>query len=108
MPTYPTLNTAKGSKRIPRDGRKELVMGDGAGRVAKEYADKSDFELLHVLDATQAATFLSFYGTNATATFDYVFPEDGLTYSVRFGKDAYKTEWIGPGKREFRVRLIGA
>jgi hypothetical protein len=108
MPTYPTLPTAKGSHRVPRDGRKDLIMGDGAGRVAKEHADKSDFKLLHVLDASQVSTFLSFYNSNSTATFDYVFPEDGLTYSVRFGKDAYETEWLGPGKREFRVRLIGA
>lgn len=107
--TYPAFGCVVGSRLIPRDGRTQIIMGDGVGRVAKEHADMADFQLIHVLSADEAATFEAFYAANATADFDFVWPSGGgETYRVRFAPDAKSYEPMAFGRRRYTVKLIAA
>lgn len=108
-PVYPTLAIdPKESQRQPRDGREEDYAGDGTGRVRKLYADKSDFVIKHPqLNATDATTLTTFYNTNSTAKIDFTWPEDGLVYTVVFGKGALRSQWISATRRNFWIRLLG-
>jgi hypothetical protein len=111
MPTYPSLPIVNSdSRRIVRDGRSEDVAVGGATRVRRFYsADRYDFELRHgALNATQMTALTDFYAANAGAAFDFVWPEDGVTYSVRFGAGGIATKWIAHGVRDATVRLVGA
>jgi hypothetical protein len=110
MPTYPSLRIHPDSRRIVRDGRDEQQATNGTTYVRKFYsADRYDFELRHeALTAADVTTLEAFYTANANATFDLVWPEDGLTYtSLRFGRNAYRTQWVSPGRRDVFVRLVG-
>lgn len=109
-PAYPaSLPVHPDSRRQPRDGREEDIAGDGAMRVRKLYADKFDFELHHpLLTTAEQATLAAFYATNSLAVaIDLVWPEDGVTYVVRFGKNALRSAYIKPLRRDFWVRLVG-
>ena len=110
-PAYPSALPIdpRESKRTLRDGRDEDVLGDGATRVRKLYADKYDFEIKHpLLTSSEMATLLSFYTTNAqAAAIDLTWPEDGAVYVVRFGKASVRTQWASPTRRHAWVRLVG-
>jgi hypothetical protein len=112
MAAYPDLPFALDSQRIVRDGRVEDTLGDGAGRVRKLYADKADFDLKHpALTAAQVVTLDAFYAANERADFTLTWPEDGITYTVRFGKDAIRTRYVAApdgGYRDVWVRLVAA
>ena len=108
---YPTLPIDGGdSRRIVRDGREEDTLGDGAARIRKLHADRFDFEIKHpMLTSSEFTTWKTHYDTNATAVaFDFTWPEDGVVYSVRFGRGAYKTQWRSPTRRDVWVRLVAA
>jgi hypothetical protein len=100
----------KESHRIVRDGRKSDIIGDGVARVRKLHADKYDFELKHpMLTSSEFSTWTTFYNTNSLAvTFDFVWPEDGVTYQVRFGENAFRSRWKSPTRRDLWVRLVAA
>lgn len=108
-PVYPTLAIdPKESQRLPRDGREEDYAGDGSGRVRKLYADKSDFTIKHPqLIAADVTTLLAFYAANPTVKIDFTWPEDGLVYTVVFGKGAIRSQWVSGTRRHFWVRLLG-
>lgn len=108
---YPSLPLHPDSKRIVRDGRAEDLSVNGATRVRRFYtADKFDFELRHVaLTSAQVATLQSFYDSNMAATFDFVWPVDGATYTgMRFGRGGLQIKWIAPLYRDVIVRLVGS
>lgn len=109
MSAYPTLPIGLNSRRVLRDGRQEDAGADGVVRVRKLHADKYDFEIIHpALNASQLATLQVFYTDNATAaSIDLLWPEDGLTYAVRFGRNAIERKWAAPGLRDVIVRLVG-
>lgn len=110
-PAYPTLAIdQRGSKRVPRDGRKTDLDGDGVGRVRKFHADRSDFEVKHPsLNSTDEATLLAFYATYGSAeAIDFTWPLDGVVYVVRWGEGAIRHEWASPTKRHYYVRLVAA
>jgi hypothetical protein len=108
---YPTLAIHKDSKRIVRDGRNEDLSVSGVTRVRRFYAgDKYDFELRHPqLNSTDMTTLQNFYAANMASTFDFTWPEDGVTYTgLRFGRGGVATRWVSPGRRDAFVRLVGA
>lgn len=107
---YPTLPIdQRESHRVLRDGRQEDTTGDGSTRVRKLHADKYDFEIKHPqLTSAQMTTLESFYSSNsAVPAFDFVWPEDGVTYSVRFGAGAIRTQWVSAVARHAWIRLVG-
>lgn len=110
MATYPTLPINAGeSRRTLRDGREEDVSGDGATRIRKLYADIYDFDVMHpLLTSSQMTTLLSFYASNPSALIDFTWPEDGVVYTVRFGKSAIRTQWKSASRRSAWVRLVGS
>jgi hypothetical protein len=77
--------------------------------VRKLYADKHDFDLRHpALAPAQVVVLMDFYAANALLEFDLTWPEDAVTYTVRFGKDAIRTRWV-PALGNYRdvwVRLV--
>lgn len=108
---YPSLPLHSESKRVVRDGREESLSVSGATRIRRFYtADKFDFELRHgALTAAQVATLQSFYNSNMATTFDFLWPEDGLTYTgLRFGRGGLQIKWIAPLYRDVFVRLVGS
>lgn len=108
---YPTLPIDRSeSRRIPRDGREEDVIGDGLARVRKTHTTRYDFEIKHpMLNSTDFSTWQTHYNANENAlAFDLVWPEDGATYSVRYGKNAFRTQFVKPGRRHVWVRLVAA
>lgn len=110
-PAYPTLAIdPRESKRTPRDGRDEDVLGDGTVRVRKLYADRFDFDIKHpFLSLTEMSTLQAFYATNGSAPLiDFTWPEDGAVYVVRFGKAALRTQWVSATRRHAWVRLVCA
>ena len=109
-PAYPTsLPISKESRRVLRDGRTEDITGDGSARVRKLYADKWDFDIKHpMLTSVEMATLEAFYSTYGTASaIDLVWPEDGVTYTVRFGRGAIGTSWVSASRRDATVHLVG-
>ena len=56
-------------------------------------------------------TLTAFYTANPTADITLTWPEDGVAYTVRFGKDAIRTRFVSnPGGNILRdawVRLVG-
>lgn len=108
-PTFPTISRTDGSsRRILLDGRKEDAGSDGGVRVRKLHANKYAFELvLGDLNTTDQATLEAFVTANETASaIDYTWPEDGLVYVVRFGKDAVQRTWRPGSRRDYRIRLV--
>lgn len=107
---YPTLPIdGRESRRIVRDGRVEDVIGDGLTRVRKLHADRYDFEIKHpLLTSAEISTLTTYYGTYSAAAFDFVWPEDGVTYQVRFGAGGIRTQWASPTRRNAYVRLVAA
>jgi hypothetical protein len=47
--------------------------------------EKMIFNLVHWLSDAQRATLESTYSTNRVASMSFIWPEDGATYTVRFG-----------------------
>lgn len=106
---YPALPINPDSKRVPRDGREERRSADGTTYVTlRQSADKYDFEVHHSdVNSTDFNTLSAFYEANFTGLFDFVWPEDGLTYTgVKFGKGGLRTQWVAPGLRDVYVRLV--
>lgn len=110
MATYPTLNLdGKNSAMTLRDGREVDTTGDGFGRVRKLYDDRADFVLKHPqLTAADVATFNAFYAANGGVAFDFLWPLDGITYSVRFGAPAFKKQWASPTRTDVTVNLVAS
>ena len=108
---YPTLAIHKDSKRIVRDGRAEDLSVSGVARVRNfQSADKYDFELHHPsLTSSDVTTLKNHYDANRTASFDFTWPEDGVTYTgLRYGKGGLRTQWVSPTRRDAWVRLVGS
>jgi hypothetical protein len=58
---------------------------NGQLKVRRLYsADKTDFTVVHMLTRAERDQLMAFYAANITAGFDFVWPGDGATYSVRF------------------------
>lgn len=109
MATYPTLPISSQSKRITRDGREEDIVGDGKIRVRKLHDDRYDFEIHHPqLTSAQRSTLSTFYTTNLIIPFDFVWPADGVTYSVRFGKGGLRYAWKSAAYSDVFVRFVAA
>lgn len=106
---YPELPIHPDSRRIVRDGRDETLAVNGTTYVRRFYTqDQYDFELVHpALTVTQMTSLTDHYAANAGDTFDFYWPEDGATYTVRYGRGGIDTKWRKPGYRDARVRLVG-
>ncbi|MBK7082348.1 MAG: hypothetical protein IPH55_17025 [Betaproteobacteria bacterium] len=109
---YPTLPLQRTSKPIRRDGRDEQRAVGGTTYVRNFYtADKVDWELRHkALTASELATLEAHYAANATATFDFYWPLDGVTYTgLRYGAGALQYEPSEvPNCTDVIVRLVAA
>lgn len=91
MAAYPTLRTTTQSTMIEIDGQVTNVTEANTVRITN-YADAVRYEasLVHILNATDMATLLTFYDTNRNAQFTYTWPAEGTgapwvtTYTMRF------------------------
>ena len=114
MATYPTtLPVHISSRRVIREGRRVAVSDSGKSYVANLYSsDRSDFDIVHIaLTTSELSTLTTFYGTNAAITFDFVWPQDGTTYtSLKFGEDALQiTPNQGlPLRHDVRIRMVAS
>lgn len=112
-PAYPStlpIDPAE-SRRIPRDGREEDIIGDGTARVRKVHTTRYDFDIKHpILTPGEFTTWSTFYNSNENAALiDFTWPEDGVVYVVRFGRQAFRTAWAKAGpRRHLWVRLVSA
>ncbi|MBK9704796.1 MAG: hypothetical protein IPO75_15885 [Betaproteobacteria bacterium] len=109
---YPTLPLQYSSRPIRRDGRDEQRAVGGTTYIRNFYtADKVDWELRHkALTASDLATLVAHYAANATTTFDFTWPLDGVTYTgLRYGADALQFEPSEvPNCTDVIVRLVAA
>jgi hypothetical protein len=108
---YPSIAISPDSRRLVRDGREESVSVSGVTYIRSfQASDKYDFELHHeFLSSTDISSLLSHYSSNRILTFDFVWPEDGLTYTgMRYGKGGIRTQWVAAGYRDAWVRLVGS
>lgn len=86
MAAYPSYPQMVGSTRFYRDGR-VVVRDDGGGlHVGSLYDEpKSSFTVKHLLSRSDAAALRTFYADNMGVPFDFVWAEDGGSYSCCFG-----------------------
>lgn len=100
MASFPAIPPSEGSFLDPRDGRVEDAAGDGTARIRKLFAGrKGTFKLKFILDQAERDTLVTFCDANETATIDFTWIEDGLTYQVKIGKGGLR---IKPGQAERR------
>lgn len=90
---YPVLRTSYGATRTPTTGRQTERASNGSVRGRVLYtATKSVFKISHdSLKAADYAAFKAFYSANLAASFAYVYPADGLSYTCIFGADPVET-----------------
>jgi hypothetical protein len=86
MATYPVLPTKLGVSPRPIKSTKIDRSEDGTARARVFYSStRHTIPVNHpVLDSAQKSTLDAFYAANSTAQFDYVSPNDGLTYVCLF------------------------
>lgn len=102
---YPTLPTLRDSY-IDQDGGIDPERAtNGTLRVRVMFpADKRQFNVAHILTATQKANLDAFYAANKLLDVDYRWPPDGVVYVVRF---AAPPQYRHVGRSfEARVRLL--
>lgn len=91
MAAYPSLTTTMESTLVEVDGQVVDYMENNQPRV-RNYADASRWEgvFIHVLNATDMHTLLTFYDDNRNAEFTYTWDAEGtgspwvVTYNLRF------------------------
>jgi hypothetical protein len=83
--TYPSFGQMVGStSQIIDDIIVDRARGGGAKVRSLYSARKTQFRLLHRLDASEITTLMTFYDTNRLLAVDLVWSGDGLTYSCVF------------------------
>lgn len=90
---YPVLRTSYGATRTPTTGRQTERASNGSVRGRVLYpATKAVFKITHdSLNAADYAAFKAHYAANLAASFAYVYPMDGLTYTCIYGGDPTET-----------------
>lgn len=104
MANYPAFFTLADSTAVPESGIEPERATNGALRHRRLWPnDKHSFDIGHVLNAANLATFVAFYATNKDLDVTYRWPGDGLTYTVRFAAPPRYTK--RGASTEVRVRL---
>lgn len=88
MATYPTtLRISPSSERALKADRELERATNGALRGRMFYTSpKSVFQVEHdSLTSAEQTTFDAFYAANMNISFSFVWPQDGVTYTVLFG-----------------------
>lgn len=88
MPTYPTtLKVSPSSTKSLKTDRQLDRASNGTLRGRVFYtAPKSSFSVEHeAMSTTDRDSFQTFYNTNMNLSFSFVWPQDGVTYTVMFG-----------------------
>lgn len=94
---YPSFAQLVGSQmRIVSDRR--VVRDTGGGVRASSYYDeiKRAFTVRHLLDSTDLGTLMTFFAANLTASFDFTWSGDAVTYTVIFGAAGVRVTPGGP------------
>lgn len=85
MSTYPRFFTLNDSSAVAASGVEPLRATNGALKTRRMWpADKTTFEIGHLLTVAERATLDAFYAAEKDADVSYVSPWDGATYTVRF------------------------
>jgi hypothetical protein len=95
--TYPTLPINAPGKQGRETDRQIDRATNGAARARVFYSTpKRTFDIEHAyLTAEQKATFDAFYNANLSASFAFVWPGDGVTYTCIFASDPTDTAHSG-------------
>lgn len=88
MATYPSFYMVRSDTSHGIDGGfKTARATNGALRVQRLFPQpKREFNITHWLTAADKSTLDSFYSTNKDLNVDLVWPEDNVTYTVRFAE----------------------
>jgi hypothetical protein len=105
MASYPSFMTLNDSTLTTQSGIDPARATNGRLALRRLWsADKSAFDIGHVLTAVQKTTLDSFYGTNKDLDVTYKWPPTGATYTVRF---VDPPQYVPRGAiYETRVRLL--
>ena len=103
---YPTIPIAENFDRATRDGRQADTAADGFSRIRKLHADRvATFTVTHAyITQAQVATLLAHYASNLTASFTFVAPDDGASYTVAYAARPQIKLHLG-GRRTATVKL---
>jgi hypothetical protein len=83
--SYPNLPIMRASSTSREGGLVPVRATNGVLKVRRLYsAEKMSFNLVHWLSDAQKATLEAAYVANRTANCTLLWPEDGVTYTVRF------------------------
>jgi hypothetical protein len=102
--TYPAFRQTRDSTATREGGQETARATNGRLYVRRLWvADKTEFELGHVLTSAERAQLEVFYAANVDAEFPMRYAADGQTYTVRFiGPPRYVSRLM---RVEARVRL---
>ena len=85
MADYPTLDAAIASQVEIQDGKRFERADDGTARAVVTWSgEKRTWRLVHLLDATDAATLYAHYAAHIESTFNFDDPETATTYAVMY------------------------
>lgn len=105
MANYPGFFTLADSTAVPDAGLEPERATNGALRLRRLWAaDKTAFDVGHVLTAAQKATLEAFYADNKDLNVTYRWPGDGASYTVRFVAPPRYTP--RGGRFEVRVQML--
>lgn len=105
MANYPGFLTLADSTATPDSGIQPVRATNGALKLRRMWsADKTDFDIGHVLSASEKSTLDAFYAANKDLDVTYRWPATGATSVVRFlGPPRYRPVGV---HFEVRVRLL--
>lgn len=106
MADFPTtLKISLRSQQSDRDGRVIDTDADGIARIRKLHTDKADFSLiLDRMTSADRTSLFTHYGANGS-TFNFLFPPDGVTYTVKYGARPRLVEYK-KGFFTYEVKLL--
>jgi hypothetical protein len=107
MSDYPAFRQTRDSTASRDSGHEASRATNGRLHVRRLWdADKTDFEIGHVLTAAEKTQLEAFYAANRDAEFNLRYAADGQTYVVRFtGVPRYVARLM---RFEARVKLAEA
>jgi hypothetical protein len=109
MSAFPTLPHHTSSAREPSDGTQVDYGDDGVARVRVMFATTQwTFTLqLPQLTTAELGSLAAHYAAHKTTSFDYVWPEDGTTYTCVYLAYPIPTVSAAYGRRDMVVKLAG-
>lgn len=95
--TYPTAGIQWGAKETIGADRQIDRASNGTVRARMFYSTpKRTFDFVHQIDSADLATFKSFYATNLTTSFAFLWAGDGQTYTCIFATEpVYTPQAVG-------------